>query len=197
MHGLKGSGAPAPQISPEITHSISLENDRPEQLVHQDTHLFSGSLDVAADATHISLGGVRGRPDLLTVVDTIRVANVAAVAATYEIRCRDTSSVGPTATTALNRDNRSRAGKGFGNLGSVVLIFDNTNFLTVAAYVASGLGPWDRVTLLAGDSDEVAIAPFILTGTAEMSVMPGDVNTRLVVSFGGYYRPLAAADLQV
>jgi hypothetical protein len=47
LHGMKG-GAPAPQVSPEISHMIVLENDRPEFGVLKGEYRYATAVSIAA-----------------------------------------------------------------------------------------------------------------------------------------------------
>src|SRR5919201_2114700 len=80
MHGVKG-GPPAPQNAPEINHGITLENDRPEQLIHQETNLWAMRQITGASAGNLSFAGIRNPAGsgLLIVITEMKITNSGAV----------------------------------------------------------------------------------------------------------------------
>src|SRR5438876_2668641 len=76
LHQMKHS-APAPQISPEISHVIILENDRPEFHALHGGFLWAMRASAPAQALNFSHAGIRNPTSsgLLVVIQLVRVSN--------------------------------------------------------------------------------------------------------------------------
>src|SRR5207302_7912042 len=155
------------------------------------TRLWAMGQSIAANATHVSLIGIRNpvNSGVLIVVTSINVGNPGAVAYTAVLVERSTGSAAVSSLAAYNRDSRA----GFASANGVQTLLDNTNFLTYGAYNASQL---EQVTVAAGQGDQLmSSTPYILAPQSELSVLTTVVNQQLLVDMSGYYRPLAAQDL--
>jgi len=191
LHNHKGS-PPAPQISPEIDHSIVLENDRPEHLYLAQTELWIANKDVVANATHVSTCGIRNPAGsgILVVITGCVIENPQGLGITVDLKSFTGPSTASTFGSTFFRDSR----RGFGGGCPVQLTADQTSFLTEIAF--GGSGPIEQIRMAAGEGERVSLAPpLILKPGTEVSWVTQAVNQELMVDWIGYFRPLAAMDL--
>jgi hypothetical protein len=190
LHQMKST--PAPQVAPEISHSITLENDRPEWLVLHGGFPWAFRASTVAAAGFVSVVGVRNPAGsgLLVVVTEIDIMNTNFVAGNWQLRTKASQTV-QSVGTSFFRDSR----RGFGGNCPVQIINDNANFATTGAV---GNGPLEVVALGAGEGGRLFESPpYILTPGFDLYVNTNAVNLPVDASFSGYARQLTPEELNI
>lgn len=198
LHSMK-TGAPAPQVAPEIGHDIVLESDRIEYFVLHQGFPWSVRTQVAALAANFSIVGIRNPVGggLLIVVTEILVNNSGAVAQSYQLRPNPNIAIAsptPLALTqlAIARDSR-KWGPSVGTNGVPPQVFSGTN----TSFPFGGL-PMEVLTVGAGDDGKAFTSPpYVISPGNELDIGPFAVNQAVDVTCSGYARPIVAEELNI
>jgi hypothetical protein len=195
-HGMKGS--PAPQVSPEIGHEIVIEDDRLEHLALASGISWGFHTAVAAQATHVSVVGVRNPTagGYIVVVTAVRLYQAqvpAAVSAMLKLRDLSVQSTIAAAGNVTYRDTRlARKGQ---TTAAIQVLSDNANFVNFAAFIGSEL---EQVSLLAGEGARDCATIQAQTGPGggvvlapgfDLALVTTAINTATEACFSGYAIP--------
>ena len=187
LHGWKGTGSPAPDIAPEISHAVIIGNDRPENYHHAQEFFFSsGDLTRVAVAARNSWVGIRnptGSGLLVVVTDIVNRTPAQSVVGVFT-QLQSANGVS-TQTTSFYRDSR----RGFGGNCPVVALTGDTAVL-------QGNGPLENNAAPAAGVQPLFSPPFILTPGFDLLLEAIGQNLLVSGSFHGYARPLEPSDLQ-
>jgi len=185
LHGMKGT--PAPQVAPEISHILVLENDRPEYFTLHGGFLWAARGSLAAAVGITGIVGIRNPTGsgLLVVITSITVDNRGLVAAAFSLYTRPQGAIQAAGTTFF-RDSR----RGFGGNCPVQLLTDNTNAAPI------GNGSIERVQVTAGEGDRpFNSVPWVLTPGFDVLIETAAVNLDIDVDFAGYARHITPEEL--
>jgi hypothetical protein len=104
LHGIKGPGAPAPQVSPEIIHDVTLENDRFENRILGGTNSYMIHLGLSAPGAGLNGGSGLLNPtgsNVLAVLTAIGTSGSQVAASTFRWFLRAQSATGVTASQSI------------------------------------------------------------------------------------------------
>jgi hypothetical protein len=190
LHQMKST--PAPQVSPEISHAIILENDRPESHLLAGSVLWSGSINANGVAAALGIIKVENpvASGILSVVQRIYVTGEAApqlsVLQIDAPGLTGTGAVAQTATGAIVRDSR----RGINKVATTIL-----RSYTATAYTLLGKVAQVQLPAAAAASYWLPVDVVLAPGTA-LVVVAGTPNTYLPMGFQGYERAVHPEELQ-
>lgn len=169
---------------------LILESDRPEWHHVFRSILWAGRQNLAADATHFGVIGIRNPTGsgLLVVVTFAVISNTGPIAYIPQVRTRG-QAVGDGTSTTFFRDSR----RGFGGGCPVLLVFNNSTYVA-----APGSGPIELVDLQAANNEGVVgSTPYILAPGTDFLITTPAVNQALDCSFAGYARVFRPEEIAV
>lgn len=195
IHSVKQ--VPAPQISPEIVHDITLESDRPEWLVLHGGFPWSVRTSSGPAATKVSVAGVRnptGSGMLIVVTGIREVQQVVGTPAASQVLLvvRPQAAMANSGATEFTD---TRRGESTGNNGSPITVTDNTSFANFGA--VGGRQLEGVILLVATPFADLMTPPIVLSPGFDLLLVGVALNLGVEGTFKGYARAITPEELNI